>query len=169
MMGSLSGKCGPLWVAGGLVGFLLVVGCHKAATTPSVVSNGPGPGAGVPNQPQAAAAADVPAVFVPARKVFDTSCARCHSIGGKGGGPPMAGGPGPGGPGPGGPGGPGGPRGRGPDLGKVGAEHARDWIADHIRDPQAHKPNSRMPKFADKLNGDDLRAVADYLASLKGV
>jgi cbb3-type cytochrome oxidase cytochrome c subunit len=63
---------------------------------------------------------------------------------------------------------PGGPRGRGPDLSKVGAQHPRDWIADHIRDPKSHKPESRMPPFADKLSQEDLGAVADYLASLKG-
>jgi mono/diheme cytochrome c family protein len=154
-----------------LLGALLVVGCQKpAAPTPSV-AYGPGPGAGVPNLPQGQAPvpADVPAQFVAARKTFDASCARCHAIGDKGGpgpgGPPMAGGPGPGGPGP---GGPGGPRGRGPNLARVGAEHNSDWIAEHIRDPQAHKQNSRMPRFGDKLSAADIKAVADYLASLKG-
>jgi mono/diheme cytochrome c family protein len=102
----------------------------------------------------------VPAEFVPARKVFDTACAKCHTIDGKGG---IAGGPGPGGPGP------GGPRPRGPDLGRVGAKHDRDWIVEHIRDPHAHKPNSRMPQFGvDRLSDADARAIGDYLASLKG-
>jgi cbb3-type cytochrome oxidase cytochrome c subunit len=58
---------------------------------------------------------------------------------------------------------------RGPDLSKVAAEseHTRDWIKEHIKDPQQHKNNSRMPKFAGKLSDEDLNAVVDYLASLK--
>jgi len=89
------------------------------------------------------------------------------------GGTAPGGGPGPGGPKPGGPGGPGpggpGGGGKGPSLAKVGADpmHTRDWLADHVRDPQKHKPNSRMPKFGEKLKDDDILTLADYLASLK--
>jgi cbb3-type cytochrome oxidase cytochrome c subunit len=58
---------------------------------------------------------------------------------------------------------------RGPDLGEVGAKHPRDWIAEHIRNPKAHKPDSRMPMFGEeRLNADNFRALVDYLASLKG-
>jgi cbb3-type cytochrome oxidase cytochrome c subunit len=58
---------------------------------------------------------------------------------------------------------------RGPDLSKVAAEskHSRDWLAEHIKDPQQHKKESRMPKFGGRLSDDDLNAVVDYLASLK--
>ena len=86
--------------------------------------------------------------------------------GGMMGGPPgapdgMKGGP-PGGPGRGGMG--------GPDLTKVGAEpeHTKQWITDHVRNPKAHKPQSRMPASGpEKISDSDLSALADYLASRK--
>jgi cytochrome c oxidase subunit 2 len=58
---------------------------------------------------------------------------------------------------------------KGPNLAKVGADpaHTREWLADHVRDPQKHKPQSRMPKFAGKIKEEDLQALADYLSSLK--
>ena len=37
----------------------------------------------------------------------------------------------------------------------------------HIRDPKSHTPDSRMPPFEGKIEEDDLRALAEYLASLK--
>jgi cbb3-type cytochrome oxidase cytochrome c subunit len=120
------------------------------------------------------------------RQIFNsTGCARCHAINGQGvdAGGRFPGGP-PGGPGVDGSGGSGGsgaepPRdsggsggrgrgGRGPDLGHVGAEHTADWIAEHVRDPQSHKPRSRMPKFPEeKISEADLRTLAEYLAGLK--
>jgi mono/diheme cytochrome c family protein len=85
------------------------------------------------------------------RRVYDANnCARCHSIDSSGGG--------------------GGPnRGRKKDLSRVGAhpEHTAAWIGDHIRDPKAHNPGSRMPAYKDKINAEDLRALSEYLASLK--
>jgi cbb3-type cytochrome oxidase cytochrome c subunit len=65
--------------------------------------------------------------------------------------------------------GPGGP-GRGPDLGKVGEdpEHTPQWLAEHIRNPKAHKQQSRMPAFGEnKIGADDMNALTAYLASLK--
>jgi hypothetical protein len=69
----------------------------------------------------------------------------------------------------GGPGGGGrGGMGRGPDLGKVGANHTADWIAAHIRDAKTHKPESKMPPYGEeKINAADLKALSEYLASLK--
>jgi cbb3-type cytochrome oxidase cytochrome c subunit len=66
-------------------------------------------------------------------------------------------------------GGPGGGR-RGPNLAKVGADpvHTREWLMVYIRDPKSKKPDSRMPPFGNQINDDDLGALADYLASLKG-
>ena len=88
--------------------------------------------------------------------------------GGPGGAPPA----GPGGPPPGGPGGfGGGGPGRPPDLSKLGAdpEHTVEWIAEHVRNPKAHKPESRMPAYGeDRINNEDLQALAEFLASLKG-
>jgi cbb3-type cytochrome oxidase cytochrome c subunit len=60
-------------------------------------------------------------------------------------------------------------RGRGPDLGTVGKDptHTVDWLMEHIRDAKTHKPESRMPPYKDKIQTEDLRALAEYLASLK--
>jgi mono/diheme cytochrome c family protein len=86
------------------------------------------------------------------RKVFDDqNCARCHSLGSGGGGPPGKG-----------------KRGQGPDLSRVGANHDAGWIMEHVRDPKSHRPNSRMPAYdARRISDADLRALGDYLAGLK--
>ena len=85
------------------------------------------------------------------RKVYDEHrCARCHTIGG-------AGGP------------PGGGKSRGPDLGSVGRDptHTVEWLAEHVRNPQSHRPDSRMPAYDGKIQPQDLQSLAEYLASLK--
>jgi mono/diheme cytochrome c family protein len=63
----------------------------------------------------------------------------------------------------------GGPPGRAPDLGKVGAdpEHTVEWLTKFISAPKSVKPDARMPGFADKIKDEDLKALAEYLASLK--
>ena len=79
------------------------------------------------------------------KAVFDSNgCARCHSIGGQGGR-------------------------QGPDLSRVGAEaeHTTQWLMEHIKNPQAHNPRSKMPAFAGTINDKDLLALGAYLASLK--
>jgi len=45
--------------------------------------------------------------------------------------------------------------------------HTVEWFMEHVRNPETHKPDSLMPKFGDKINDKDLRALAEYLASLK--
>jgi mono/diheme cytochrome c family protein len=89
------------------------------------------------------------------RSVFEANnCARCHALGGDGGGnagaSPMG-------------------RGRGPDLSQVGAdpEHTVEWLMEHVRDPRSHNPQSRMPAFGGRIQAQDLRSLAVYLASLK--
>jgi mono/diheme cytochrome c family protein len=78
--------------------------------------------------------------------LFEAKCTRCHGMGG----------------------GPGRGRGnRGPDLSHVGARRTVDWLVTHIRDPRSHNANSRMPAFEDQLSEDELRSLAEYLASLK--
>jgi cytochrome c oxidase subunit 2 len=79
------------------------------------------------------------------QKVFAKSCARCHSIGTAEGGKKRM----------------------GPDLSKVAAnpEHTRTWLSEYIRDPKSHKPDSKMMPI--RLNDDDLKAVVDYLETLK--
>jgi hypothetical protein len=123
-------------------------------------------------------------------------CFVCHAINGIGGPPPRGGGGGfgrrprrggqgqvavAGQPAPGGgaagnqP--QGGPRGQGrrggpraPDLGTVGSDptHDVDWLMVYVRNPRTVNPDSRMPGYNDKkINDDDLRALAEYLNSLK--
>lgn len=69
--------------------------------------------------------------------VFDQHCTKCH-VGGKA-----------------------------PDLSSVGAKHDAEWIAEHTKNPKAHKPMSKMPAFAEKLSAADIKAVADHLAAQK--
>ena len=60
---------------------------------------------------------------------------------------------------------------RPPDLSKVGAdpEHTVEWLMAHVRNPKTHKPESTMPPYDEnKINDNDLRALAEFLASLKG-
>jgi cytochrome c1 len=48
------------------------------------------------------------------------------------------------------------------------SEHTVDWLTKFIRDPKSVKPEARMPPFDDhKINDAELRAVAEYLNSLK--
>ena len=111
------------------------------------------------------------------KRVFAANCARCHSMGGgssagagsAGGAANPADAPQPGRPeGGGAPGGMGGGMGRGPDLAHAGSDpnHTVDWLMAYIRDPKSKKPNSRMPPM-NRLSDEDIRAVAEYLASLK--
>lgn len=59
--------------------------------------------------------------------------------------------------------------GRGPDLAAVGRDpvHTVDWVMQYVRNPRSQKKDSRMPPFEGKIKDDDLRALAEYLASLK--
>jgi cbb3-type cytochrome oxidase cytochrome c subunit len=39
----------------------------------------------------------------------------------------------------------------------------------HVRNPKTHKPESRMPAYDEnKINNEDLQALAEFLASLNG-
>ncbi len=141
-----------------VVGFLLA-GCGKPTPSagtgtppPSPPGNGPGPSAG------GDVLAKLPGgdEFAAGKKVYaDNNCARCHKLGDTGGG-----------------GGPMGAKGgmNGPDLTAVGADaaHTARWLADHVRDPKAHKPQSRMPASGpDKIADADLAALSAYLAGRK--
>jgi cbb3-type cytochrome oxidase cytochrome c subunit len=90
----------------------------------------------------------------PGQIVFENQgCTKCHSLT-EGGEPGAEGGRGPGG--------------KGPNLAKVGANHDKTWIAEHIRNAKTHKPMSRMPEYPEaKLNEKDLNTLAEYLAGLK--
>ena len=120
---------------------VLTGGCNKSTTASSPPPN-PQVGQGQPDT----------GPYAEGRKVFAGSgCARCHTAGGT----QTAG-----------------PKGKmgGPDLGKVGSdpEHTTEWLAAKIRDPQATKPQSRMPKHDEgKINENDMKSLVEYLASLK--
>jgi len=78
--------------------------------------------------------------------VFDRNCTNCHSINAPDGG---------------------GPKRKGPNLSKVGATRSKDWLAEHIKNPAAHKPGSTMPAFEQKLSADEIKSVSDFMAGLK--
>lgn len=85
------------------------------------------------------------------KRVYDSlDCSRCHSMGGSAGGGMKK-------------------RGPGPDLSRVGANpsHTVEWISEHVRNPRSHRANSRMPGYEEKISREDLRSLAEYLASLK--
>jgi mono/diheme cytochrome c family protein len=71
-------------------------------------------------------------------------CAQCHQIGGQGGS-------------------------GGPDLSRIGANTSRtpQWLKEHIKNPRAHSPSSRMPSFEGKIPDADLDNLVAYLGSLK--
>jgi cytochrome c553 len=74
--------------------------------------------------------------------LFTANCGKCHRMGQTGGG-------------------------RAPDLSKAGVAHDASWIADHIKDPKSHNPQSKMPAFGGKLSDGDIQSLASHLASLK--
>ena len=84
--------------------------------------------------------------------VFDQNCLKCHSAT-----PPNEA--------------VGGPKGKmgGPNLSRVAADpaHTPEWFAEHVKDPQQHKPMSRMPKFEGKLSDEEIKSVVDYMSKLK--
>ena len=118
------------------------------------------------------------------KKVYNqNTCFRCHTMGDAGGGPPMPPMPDKGkmppdkgmgppdkgmGPPDKGMGGPPMPA-KGPDLAKVASKGNRDakWFAEFLADPKKDKPESKMPPFGEKIKGDDMKALTEFLASLK--
>jgi cbb3-type cytochrome oxidase cytochrome c subunit len=149
----------------------LLVGCKKTESTsapPALMNQGQGDAGGTApafdaeSGPQAAGK----------KAMVANGCFRCHAVNGaRAGGGAMMGGPG----GPGGPGGqrpgmggPGGRMGGGPDLGKAGGDpdHTVAWLMEYIRNPKSKKPEARMPS-QERISYADLKAVAEYLASLK--
>jgi cytochrome c oxidase subunit 2 len=90
---------------------------------------------------------NAPAAALDGKQLFDQNCAKCHRVveGEKRGKKGV------------------------PNLSKVGAdpEHTPEWIAEHIRNPESHKPGSKMPPFEGKLSAEQIQSVADYLATMK--
>jgi mono/diheme cytochrome c family protein len=130
------------------------VATRASAPGPGAGSEAAGPGAGPEATGSGPGGGEVDQ-FTAGRRVFeDNNCTRCHSL--SGGGSAASGGGGRGG-------------NRGPSLAAVGRDpaHTVDWLMEHIRNPKAHRPDSRMPPFEGKIQAQDLRALATYLASLK--
>lgn len=134
---------------------VVVIGCGKKEPT-SEPPAGPGPG----GPPGFAGPAGPPGFAGPGGQrtptgnaVFDQHCLKCHSVDGGGAG--------------------GGPKGKGgwgnPDLAKVSADpaHTPEWLAEHVRNPKAHNPGSRMPAFDGKLSDDEVKSVVEYMGKLK--
>jgi mono/diheme cytochrome c family protein len=123
---------------------LLAGGCKKAEN--SMPNPGPsaqsGPPTGIPETGPHASG----------KRAFNSNCINCHSIGG--GAAPV-------------PSGKGG-RTKGPDLSTIARdpEHTPEWLTEYIRNPASKKPGSRMPA-QHRISDDDLKAVVEYLSSLK--
>ncbi len=95
------------------------------------------------NPENAEAISDAPAGAVAGAQVFaQNGCAQCHTANGVGGA-------------------------IGPVLNGVGRRRTRDWIAQHLRNPQSQTPGSIMPSF-ERLSAQDRDALISYLLSLPG-
>ena len=126
----------------GLAGLLLVaaVGCNKTAEPPvAAAPTGPRMGPGGPP----------PSANATPEELFTQQCAKCHRSGGQAGGPKGKMG--------------------GPDLSKITEDPSKnaDWIAEHVKNPKTHSPESRMPSFDGRLTPEQIRKLADYVMSLK--
>ena len=53
----------------------------------------------------------------------------------------------------------------GPNLSQVGRQHPPEYLARWLRDPALQRPNAHMPAL--ELTEEDVRALADYLGSLR--
>ena len=74
--------------------------------------------------------------------VFGAWCANCHIIDGEG-------------------------VKTGPDLTRIGDKRDAKWLQAWIADPEAVDPKADMPAFVDKLDPEELAAVAKFLAARK--
>lgn len=128
-----------------------------AEEKPAAKETSPGAavGAGAASKPAAPAPQEKagPAATVPAKasaqaqsqgaSLFKSEgCVGCHKINGAGGSV-------------------------GPDLSDEGGIRSADWLAQQIKDPKSHNPQSIMPAFASKLDPARIGTLASYLAGLK--
>jgi mono/diheme cytochrome c family protein len=135
----------PLFFGFAFIVLLIVAGCGSNATGDAGTAQGSAP-ASTASTPQAGSVAAGSATLIAdGQAVFAANgCANCHAVGGQGGS-------------------------KAPHLTRVGAdaEHTPEWLIAHVKNPQVHKPDSRMPGFEGKINDKDLEALGAYLASLK--
>ena len=85
----------------------------------------------------------LPARAAGAPEVYDKKCKLCHSIKGEGGKQAQKGGA----------------------LDGVGAKRDAAWLKQYIGDPKSAMPDAKMPKI--KLSDDEMKALVDYMLSLK--
>jgi cbb3-type cytochrome oxidase cytochrome c subunit len=59
--------------------------------------------------------------------------------------------------------------GKGPDLAKVASKPERtvEWFIAFVSNPQKERPEAKMPAFGDKIKSEDMRKLAEFLATLK--
>ena len=97
-----------------------------------------------PTKPGASTKA-TPAMIAAGTKVYEANgCAGCHAINGAGGN-------------------------TGPELSSVGGEakHTAAWLTMAVATPTKVDPDSKMPAYADKIKGADMKNLVAYLGSLK--
>ena len=54
------------------------------------------------------------------------------------------------------------------DVRRQRSAHTVDWLAEHIRNPKTHKPESRMPSFDGKLQPSEISRVSRVSIGKKG-
>jgi mono/diheme cytochrome c family protein len=150
----------PQWCLAGLLGLtlLVLVGCKREEPVP--------PGLQPPLEESGPHAAG--------KKVYNAhGCSRCHTVGAapaEPSGPSMPPLPGKDAPPVAGPpmGGPPLPN-KGPDLANVASKPERDveWFIAYVSNPRKEKRDSRMPPFDKQIKPEDMRTLAEFLASLK--
>ena len=154
------------WCLAGLLGltFLILVGCKREEQPPP--QGGPNNFPGPPPMPGPPPVLEETEPHAAGKKVYNANgCMRCHTMGGPQAGPPI-GGPPMGGPPMGKPPMPG----KGPDLAKVaskGEKRGVEWFISYVSHPKKVNPESRMPPFEKKIKDKDMRALAEFLSSLK--
>jgi mono/diheme cytochrome c family protein len=59
--------------------------------------------------------------------------------------------------------------GKAPDLSHEGSDptHTAGWIAEYAANPKSKNPSSKMPPMEGKISSDDLKKIAEYVASQK--
>lgn len=151
------------WYLGGLLvlSLLVLAGCKKEPEP------GPKPGPDGPPPTPMMALLEEKEPHAAGKKVFNSNgCMRCHTVGQGPGmppmpplpfpkdGPPMKGPP---------------MLNKGPDLAKAGGKPGRnaEWFIKYVSDPKMSNPESLMPPFGKQINAEDMRALADFLESLK--
>lgn len=138
---------------------IVAIGCSKDTSSNSGSKpttggpggpGGPGGGPGGPGGPGGGPggappkALDETGEFAAGKKVYNAQdCSKCHSVDASAG------------------------RGKAPNLGTAGKEHNAEWIAAHIKNPKTHSPMSRMPAYEGKISEADLKALSEFLTSLK--